>query len=349
MMKKFFAMFLAWLLFLSSTAGAVTNEATSLDDALPRKVTIDFTKINTITYASYSNKKTALEEFTAPVDGAELTTAQAAARAASIVKNANAETDYQKAKAVYAWVADNMFYNYFAYTSTIGHLDPNPGDYLDGVCADYAKVTAALLRSLGIPCRIVSGYATGGGSSENDVTIKEYKKYLSHKDTTKFLSNMTTNHDWNFAYIDGRWVFMDTTWGSNNYLSVSTGKWVKRPRTDKYFDMSLKNYSKSHCAKKLDTAFLSLTLDARTIKHSISKDGSETKIRISAIKPAVPNWSITNTIRWYSDNEKVVVLDNMWEYTPKTVVTVNIVGKGTATVTCIVGAKKAQCKVTVVK
>ncbi len=354
MFKKIVVPLLIGLTLLSSSVLAVAPPTLDLDTQ-PRKISVDFSKINQITYASYSTKKTALEEFLVPITDSALNISspkQISSKAEAIVKKANAKTDYQKAKAIYNWVCDNMFYDYFLYTVTLGDIEPNPNNYLSGICEDYANVTAALLRGLGIPCRVVSGYATGDGSSEKDQPLSEYKKYLSHNDSNLFLKNMDPDpgHAWNFAYVDGRWIFMETTWGSGNYISLDTGKWVKRKRTDKYFDMSLKEYSKSHCAKKLDIHPKTLELAVNEIKHSISKDGKETKMRIGTMRPYVYDWAITtNNVRWHSSNEKVVVLDDMWKYRPKTVITANIVGEGTATITCIVGSKKAECKIYVTK
>ncbi|MCL2163355.1 MAG: transglutaminase-like domain-containing protein [Oscillospiraceae bacterium] len=64
--------------------------------------------------------------------------------------------------AVYNYVVDNFTYdNELAKTVKTGYL-PNVDSVLEsgkGICFDYAAVSAAMLRSLGIPTKLVTGYA----------------------------------------------------------------------------------------------------------------------------------------------------------------------------------------------
>ena len=50
-----------------------------------------------------------------------------------------------------------------------------------GICFDYASLSAAMLRSLGIPCKIVTGYV----SPDN------------------------LYHAWNLVYLNGGWVSVE--------------------------------------------------------------------------------------------------------------------------------------------
>lgn len=52
-----------------------------------------------------------------------------------------------------------------------------------GICFDYSALLATMLRSKGIPTKLVTGYL-----SPDDIY-----------------------HAWNMAYIDGEWIFMDST------------------------------------------------------------------------------------------------------------------------------------------
>lgn len=67
-----------------------------------------------------------------------------------------------KVKAVYHYAVDNISYDYDkAATVTFGYL-PNVDQIMEskkGICFDYAAVMAAMLRSQGIPCKLVVGYA----------------------------------------------------------------------------------------------------------------------------------------------------------------------------------------------
>ena len=48
----------------------------------------------------------------------------------------------------------------------------------------------------------------------------------------------------NEAYIDGRWIIIDTTWDSST--SYSRGQYVRDPASYEYYDISLENISKDH-------------------------------------------------------------------------------------------------------
>jgi hypothetical protein len=98
------------------------------------------------------------------------------------------ENDEEKIKAVYNYLVDNYKYDY-------DKLDKLSYDYLPdiesfnkskiGICYDFASLFAGMLRSAGIPTKLVKGYAEG---------IKGY-------------------HAWNEVYINSldEWVTIDTT------------------------------------------------------------------------------------------------------------------------------------------
>ena len=98
-------------------------------------------------------------------------------------------SDYDKARAIYTWVADNIYYDYPAFYS--GDLADAADTILvmknkRGVCAGYAKVTSVMMTMAGIPCMYQTGMCG------------------------------TIGHAWNAVCIDGKWCYIDTTWGSNN-------------------------------------------------------------------------------------------------------------------------------------
>ncbi|MDR0957642.1 MAG: transglutaminase domain-containing protein, partial [Clostridiales bacterium] len=106
------------------------------------------------------------------------------------------------------------------------------------VCQGYASLVAAMLRAVDIPAKVISGYALGvsADSGWSDSVI------LSE----------TTNHAWNEAFIDNRWVIIDATWDSGN-------KWENGTKTEstgmlfrKYFDPTLVAFSVDHKIKDYD-------------------------------------------------------------------------------------------------
>ena len=95
-------------------------------------------------------------------------------------------SDAEIAKQFYRFVVQHMTYdNQKAVTVEKGYL-PNVDEVLEtgkGICFDYAELLAVMLRSRGIPTKMLIG------------TVTPENLY----------------HSWNSVYLDGEWVWMDTT------------------------------------------------------------------------------------------------------------------------------------------
>ena len=142
--------------------------------------------------------------------------------------------DYDKALAIHDWVANNIYYDYDAYydraeakVSAIEVLKDKRS-----VCQGYANLTSALMEAVNIPCHVVGGYALGLGTDGS-------------WDAQKVL-DLESNHAWNEAYIDGRWIIMDVTWDSDNEYENGSIKSDKGLRSYKYFDPSIELFSYNH-------------------------------------------------------------------------------------------------------
>lgn len=74
---------------------------------------------------------------------------------------ADCGTDADVASAIYSYLVDHIQYdNDKANTVENGYL-PDPDETLKsgkGICFDYASLAAAMFRSLGIPCKLITGY-----------------------------------------------------------------------------------------------------------------------------------------------------------------------------------------------
>lgn len=132
--------------------------------------------------------------------------------AAAIIEGAN--TPEEKARAIHNWVAQNVNYDvdgYFAFVD--GEKEKSylnqPLDAVSvfhskkSVCTGYARLTAALLRAVGIPAKVVSGVAnyapiewTKDNSDPNSPYVHAWVEY-----------DLTGN---------GNWQSMDTTWDAGN-------------------------------------------------------------------------------------------------------------------------------------
>lgn len=128
----------------------------------------------------------------------------------------DAQTDREKAKAIYLYVARTMNYDTEKFRKNTFAWDDSALKSLQtrsGVCQDYVFLTLALLRSLEIPSRFVEGEAGG------------------------------QRHAWVEARLDGRWVSMDPTWGSG-YMT-SDGRFIKK-LDERYFDPPADSFAKTH-------------------------------------------------------------------------------------------------------
>lgn len=145
------------------------------------------------------------------------------------------KTDYAKAKAIHDWVCNNIWYDMDVFTGKTRHGDTSALATLEkkkNICEGYSSLTVALLRASGIPSKLVRGYALGIGESTGW--------------TSSTAKSAKANHTWNEAYVDGRWIIMDTTWDTNNKYSAgkySTGTGLIGYR---YFDATLEGLSLSH-------------------------------------------------------------------------------------------------------
>ncbi|MBQ9976870.1 MAG: S-layer homology domain-containing protein [Clostridia bacterium] len=142
------------------------------------------------------------------------------------------KTAYDKARAIHEYVANYLYYD----MDYAMHIRPSTFvtaeevfDKRIAVCEGYTNLTVALLRSVDIPAAYVEGYALGVGS-----------------DTRWEQADLTSsNHAWVEAYVDGKWIIMDTTWDSKNVYQNGV-KNEFRTEFFRYFDSSVETFSLSH-------------------------------------------------------------------------------------------------------
>ncbi|MCM1283181.1 MAG: Ig-like domain-containing protein [Muribaculaceae bacterium] len=164
--------------------------------------------------------------------------------AKDIVKGAS--SDYEKARLIHDWVSINICYDYEVLVGASTDSQ-KPSDVLKSkraVCAGYSYLTASLLRAAGIPARVEEGYALGVGTKG--------------KWTADTIKGIDTNHAWNEAYVDGRWIIIDTTWDSRNSYRNGEYKYESTGCDYDYFDPTVEAFSGDHksltYANYIDTA-----------------------------------------------------------------------------------------------
>lgn len=115
-------------------------------------------------------------------------------KAKDLTKNAQNEGD--ALRLIYSWIENNISYDNEKADELNGKSGyvPNPDETLStqkGICFDYASLAAAMLRSLGIPTKIITGYVAPDG----------------------------IYHAWNMVWIDGSW--------KNAYFTVNPRDWTR--------------------------------------------------------------------------------------------------------------------------
>ncbi len=100
---------------------------------------------------------------------------------------ATAKTDEEKVKLLYGYITAKIKYDYEKISRLKSTYVPDIEDtYFTnlGICSDYSALFGSMLRSVGVPAKLIKGY-------KNDVP--EY-------------------HAWNQVYVNNKWVYIDTTY-----------------------------------------------------------------------------------------------------------------------------------------
>lgn len=143
------------------------------------------------------------------------------------------EGDYEKARAVCAYVASRYYYDHDARNTSVTtetYALENVLKNARTVCTGFANLTCALLQAQGIDAVAVKGGVASGGV------------------TYEALPNGVQNHEFTaFWYAaEERWVWMDACWnGSGNYMN---GEYVPDVPHEKYFDISDDALAQNHRA-----------------------------------------------------------------------------------------------------
>lgn len=129
------------------------------------------------------------------------------------------ETDAERLYAICDWVSRNIYYDFDARNSEVTAdviCLKNVLETKRTTCAGYATFTAALCGAQGIVCVDLRGGSSSEGWKRSE------------------LPDAPMNHEWNGAIIDGKWVFCDTTWASQN--SYENGAYFQNePLTPFYY------------------------------------------------------------------------------------------------------------------
>lgn len=162
---------------------------------------------------------------------------------------AGSRTDYEKALAVHDWLSSNIWYDYDYYhyhlltsvspesyegkwsleylESVSDTFSTDPLEVLKSqrtVCAGYTRLTNDLLRAAGIPARTVSN------------------------------QDQWDAHAWTEAYVDDRWMIIDTTWDCLNEWQDGQKRVTKECRHT-YFDFDYEDEDYTHRPMEYSPAY----------------------------------------------------------------------------------------------
>ena len=141
------------------------------------------------------------------------------------------ETDeYQQIYLLNYWGADNIYYDYDCLSGKSSADFDGICEHKRAVCNGYAHLLQLLIQAQGIPCKSVSSYAAGLGTT-------------GRFDESNYMTN-ESNHAYVEAYVNGQWVIMDPTWDSHN--TYMGGEYYYSEPGINFFDASLDSFSFSH-------------------------------------------------------------------------------------------------------
>lgn len=156
-----------------------------------------------------------------------------------------AESEYEKVQKIAYWTADNIYYNFDAAESEV---TPDTIS-LETVLKTKATTCAGYSNMFSVLCNMQDLYC---------VNMRGGTYVISY--TADNLISAPINHEWNAVMADGKWVFVDVTWMSNN-MYTQEGYTHADSIEDKYFDMTFEEMSYEH---RIDLA------DHRDFKSAIN-------------------------------------------------------------------------------
>ncbi len=156
--------------------------------------------------------------------------------------------DYQKLEAIHSWISNNIFRYKGASGISFNKKYDNPYTIIvegyEGSIRPfardngYAALAVALIRSQGIPARVVQGFYTNDMNSLGVWNVSP--------------SDNEINHVWVEAYVNDKWIMLDPMADCTNFYYASTNNYQTGNSLSIYenFDPTVMELSKTHLAFK---------------------------------------------------------------------------------------------------
>ncbi|MDD2215605.1 MAG: transglutaminase-like domain-containing protein [Eubacteriales bacterium] len=112
--------------------------------------------------------------------------------------------DEEKVKAIYEYIVSNIKYDFTKKNKITSDYLPQIDEIYQesgGICYDFSSIMAGMLRSVGIPAKLIKGYS----------------------------KNATSYHSWNEVYINDNWIVMDASYDSQMKARNKNYSMIKNP------------------------------------------------------------------------------------------------------------------------
>lgn len=209
---------------------------------------------------------------------------------------ASLETETEKARAIYMWVAGNIRYDCRKYKNNTGPIEfsgvtqneilQKKAAYYEknvqrtlkwrkGICGDYSRLFQVLGTEAGLEVAYITGHA------------RDFRK-----SNRKALGG---SHAWNAVKLKGKWYLIDATWGSGYAIGDCTR--FKRRLSPGYFMVDPRLLIQTHFPKDAKWQLLPQAIDVKTFAAQPIIDIAELKFEIEDFSPMVETKGNNKIIR----------------------------------------------------
>jgi len=205
------------------------------------------------------------------------------------------DSDTEKARAIYMWVAGNIRYDCKKYRnnksvrfsgSSDEEIQQKKATYLEkslkrtlkggrGVCADYSRLYQALGHAAGLEVEYISGHARDFN--------KPYRKALGG------------SHAWNAVKLEGKWHLVDATWGAG-YTDGQVKRFTRR-LSPGYFMVAPEVLIQTHFPKASEWQLLPEAVNEKKFSNLPMVNIADIKFGIEDFSPSVQTRGNKRVIR----------------------------------------------------